>query len=87
MGKRIEKAFGRDKGQASAGSQENEDDPNKPPGRLRIETVLENYALYFDALCFNIFNLRSIGQLHLTCLHLLAMSRLHKICKFKEMII
>ena len=32
MGKRIEKAFGRDKGQASAGSQENEDDPNKPPG-------------------------------------------------------
>ena len=36
MGKRIEKAFGKDKGQASSSSQDNaEEDPNKTPGRLR----------------------------------------------------
>lgn len=34
MGKRITNAFARDKGQASAGSQEQEDDPNKPPGTV-----------------------------------------------------
>ena len=34
MGKRITNAFTRDKGQPSAGSQEQEDDPNKPPGLL-----------------------------------------------------
>ena len=32
MGKRIEKAFGKDKGQASQSSQEVEEDPNKTPG-------------------------------------------------------
>ena len=32
MGKRIEKAFGKDKGQASQTGQEVEEDPNKTPG-------------------------------------------------------
>ena len=32
MGKRIEKAFGKDKGQTSQASQEVEEDPNKTPG-------------------------------------------------------
>ena len=34
MGKRIEKAFGKDKGQASQSSQEVEEDPNKTPGKM-----------------------------------------------------
>ena len=36
MGKRIEKAFGKDKGQTSQSSQEVEEDPNKTPGTLAL---------------------------------------------------
>ena len=36
MGKRIEKAFGKDKGQTSQSSQEVEEDPNKTPGTVLI---------------------------------------------------
>ena len=33
MGKRIEKAFGRDRGQGSSSNQDNhDDDPNRTPG-------------------------------------------------------
>ena len=34
MGKKVEKALGKDKGAASASSQDHEDDPNKPPGMI-----------------------------------------------------
>ena len=41
MGKRIEKAFGKDKGQASQSSQEVEEDPNKTPGK-----IIDKCAIY-----------------------------------------
>ena len=39
MGKRIEKAFGKDKGQASGGQDAADDDPNKTPGNMNKITL------------------------------------------------
>ena len=39
MGKKVEKALGKDKGQASASSHEHDDDPNKPPGMQAVAAL------------------------------------------------
>ena len=39
MGKRIEKAFGRDKGQPSAGQGDLDNDPNKTPGNCGCSAI------------------------------------------------
>ena len=46
MGKKVEKALGKDKGQASASSHEHDDDPNKPPGSMH-STLKSSYTICF----------------------------------------